>query len=473
MSSNSTNNSVIRKEQTNTSGNVTSAIDEDNTTLIQTSSSDTNLNENKKIIDESKEGSSLNLITTSTSTITKPSNDELNTNSTSKIDANSTTIANCNEYDTINGTKAIIPHCRDRKFVKLDARSLHKYFFQYYPVGTLMYLPHHFVIDSIGKAPPSWEAKKKKSIKQAIDDTYLSMIQSNFDESVQSCDEYNAEDPRWQILESEEDKAFEYEKDDFSNMITSLENNYCFDIGFKILDQASETNTSCLCPCCPLMETWKEENSISSLGGNDLSCDLTAYVTPTNLIRHLVAMKKNKAWFHAGILKYLELLYSNVIPDVNDKGVYYDHYAVSYGLEKKEYRRTVRNVLSKYMWLPFNFNKKSIMEFQDDFGAMVVCCDKPSIPRKNKDSVSVDEINEVNSSNDTVLEFDTSNDEPQPSDNIKAISSSTTTLPASKVIKKRKLRASIIMGAGTIWTNQIKDLTTEVALTILAEGEVE
>ena len=83
MSSNSTNNSVIRKEQTNTSGNVTSAIDEDNTTLIQTSTSDTNLNENKKIIDESKEGSSLNLITTSTSTITKPSNDELNTNSIS------------------------------------------------------------------------------------------------------------------------------------------------------------------------------------------------------------------------------------------------------------------------------------------------------------------------------------------------------------------------------------------------------
>ena len=118
------------------------------------------------------------------------------------------------------------------------------------------------------------------------------MIDTNFKQSVVSCSKYNPDDPRWECIEGEEDKGFEYEKDIFSNMINSLDYNYCFDMGFKIIYQTSETNNSCLCPCCPIMNTWKTQNGMSSLGGYNLNCELEGYVTPINLVRHLVQMKK-------------------------------------------------------------------------------------------------------------------------------------------------------------------------------------
>ena len=92
-----------------------------------------------------------------TSTIDKEKgNSSFSPNTTSNNDSGNTKLITSTNTSnqTICGTRAIIPMCENRKFIKLDSVSLHKYFFQYYLIGTPMYPSLHFIIDSIVKAPP-------------------------------------------------------------------------------------------------------------------------------------------------------------------------------------------------------------------------------------------------------------------------------------------------------------------------------
>ena len=279
----------------------------------------------------------------------------------------------------------LIPDFDNEETCSLDAINVYKYFHQYYTLDSRMRLPKKFSIESIGKSCSLWENKKQQILNSITTSGYDAMVtathENNISVDITPQDERDCPfyDPSYDVDNQDDALFIPYKKDMYHNMMKTLEYHYIFDAGFKCVDQASPKNTYCQCPCSSWNKEWRLKHKIHLTSG-DFNCDLKQkYVTPRILINHLRGYEKSDGFFHIGILRYLEELYKNYIPIIDQRNRYMDHYAIFKGDSAQRNRTKAKNELKNFHCLPFKFDFELIEEYHKTLTDKIVSKTKFSV----------------------------------------------------------------------------------------------